>query len=87
MDHRNPRSTLRSSQRKWEGLYLPQASAMAAAVWTIRGRKAVLGTVVRSTSTHASLKSEYDALVVGGGENCGCVCRGKMRSNQELAGL
>lgn len=70
MDHRNPRPNLRGSGQKWVWLNLPQASAMAAAVWTIRGRKAVLGTVIRSTSTHASLKYEYDALVVGGGEIC-----------------
>ncbi|XP_039994625.1 pyridine nucleotide-disulfide oxidoreductase domain-containing protein 2 isoform X2 [Xiphias gladius] len=44
---------------------------MAAAVWTDRGRKAaaVVGTATRSRSSHAALKSQYDALVVGGGHN------------------
>ncbi|XP_073338558.1 pyridine nucleotide-disulfide oxidoreductase domain-containing protein 2 [Pagrus major] len=44
---------------------------MAAAVWTGRGRRAaaVLGTVTRSTSSHTALKSQYDALVIGGGHN------------------
>ncbi|KAM3605758.1 uncharacterized protein V6R79_004091 [Siganus canaliculatus] len=44
---------------------------MAAAVWTERGRRAVtvLGTVTRSTSSHTALKSQYDALVIGGGHN------------------
>uniref|UniRef100_A0A3B4Y9U1 Pyridine nucleotide-disulfide oxidoreductase domain-containing protein 2 n=1 Tax=Seriola lalandi dorsalis TaxID=1841481 RepID=A0A3B4Y9U1_SERLL len=46
---------------------------MAAAVWTDRGRRAVtvVGTVTRSRSSHAALKSQYDALVIGGGEMCG----------------
>uniref|UniRef100_A0A671VYB4 Pyridine nucleotide-disulfide oxidoreductase domain-containing protein 2 n=1 Tax=Sparus aurata TaxID=8175 RepID=A0A671VYB4_SPAAU len=46
--------------------------AMAAAVWTDRGRRAaaVLGTVTRSTSSHTALKPQYDALVIGGGETC-----------------
>lgn len=50
----------------------PQTPAMAAAAWTVRGRKtaADLGTVVRSTSTHTALKAQYDALVIGGGEIC-----------------
>ncbi len=45
---------------------------MAAAVWTDRGRRAVtaLGTVTRSKSSHTALKSQYDALVIGGGEMC-----------------
>ncbi|XP_029305452.1 pyridine nucleotide-disulfide oxidoreductase domain-containing protein 2 [Cottoperca gobio] len=45
---------------------------MAAAVmWTDRGRRAVIavGTVTRSRSSHTALKSQYDALVIGGGHN------------------
>ncbi|XP_045927223.1 pyridine nucleotide-disulfide oxidoreductase domain-containing protein 2 isoform X1 [Micropterus dolomieu] len=44
---------------------------MAAAAWTDRGRRAVtvMGTVIRSRSSHATLKSQYDALVIGGGHN------------------
>ncbi|KAF3708235.1 Pyridine nucleotide-disulfide oxidoreductase domain-containing protein 2 [Channa argus] len=44
---------------------------MAAAVWTDRGRRAatLVGTVIRSTSTHTALKPQYDALVIGGGHN------------------
>ncbi|XP_078129908.1 pyridine nucleotide-disulfide oxidoreductase domain-containing protein 2 [Sander vitreus] len=44
---------------------------MAAAVWTDRGRRAVavVGTVTRSRSSHTALKSQYDALVIGGGHN------------------
>ncbi|KAK2824291.1 hypothetical protein Q5P01_021466 [Channa striata] len=44
---------------------------MAAAVWADRGRRAatLVGTVVRSTSTHTALKPQYDALVIGGGHN------------------
>ncbi|KAF3842096.1 hypothetical protein F7725_024047 [Dissostichus mawsoni] len=45
---------------------------MAAAVmWTDRGRRAaaVVGTVTRSRSSQATLKSQYDALVIGGGHN------------------
>ncbi|XP_074531137.1 pyridine nucleotide-disulfide oxidoreductase domain-containing protein 2 [Halichoeres trimaculatus] len=44
---------------------------MAAAVWTDRGRRAVtaVGTVARSRSSHAAVKSQYDALVIGGGHN------------------
>ncbi|KAI9535339.1 Pyridine nucleotide-disulfide oxidoreductase domain-containing protein 2 [Dissostichus eleginoides] len=45
---------------------------MAAAVmWTDRGRRAaaVVGTVTRSRSSQAALKSQYDALVIGGGHN------------------
>nr|XP_033469736.1 pyridine nucleotide-disulfide oxidoreductase domain-containing protein 2-like [Epinephelus lanceolatus] len=42
---------------------------MAAAVWTDRGRRAVtvVGTVTRSS--HTALKSQYDAVVIGGGHN------------------
>ncbi|KAF7643470.1 hypothetical protein LDENG_00238760 [Lucifuga dentata] len=42
---------------------------MAAAVWRDRGRRAVtaVGTVTRSS--HSTLKSQYDALVIGGGHN------------------
>uniref|UniRef100_A0A667Y5U0 Pyridine nucleotide-disulfide oxidoreductase domain-containing protein 2 n=1 Tax=Myripristis murdjan TaxID=586833 RepID=A0A667Y5U0_9TELE len=45
---------------------------MAAAVWTERGRRAVtaLGTVTRAS--HSTVKSQYDALVIGGG--CVCLC-------------
>ncbi|XP_020506659.2 pyridine nucleotide-disulfide oxidoreductase domain-containing protein 2 [Labrus bergylta] len=44
---------------------------MAAALWTVRGRRAVtvVGTVTRSRSSQAALKSQYDALVIGGGHN------------------
>ncbi|KAM7408732.1 hypothetical protein PAMA_002450 [Pampus argenteus] len=46
---------------------------MAAAVWNNRGRRAAAAvrTVTRSTSSahHAALKSQYDALVIGGGHN------------------
>uniref|UniRef100_UPI0037E75A80 pyridine nucleotide-disulfide oxidoreductase domain-containing protein 2 n=1 Tax=Semicossyphus pulcher TaxID=241346 RepID=UPI0037E75A80 len=44
---------------------------MAAAVWTDRARRAVtvVGTVTRSRSSHTALKSQYDALVIGGGHN------------------
>ncbi|XP_060943515.1 pyridine nucleotide-disulfide oxidoreductase domain-containing protein 2 [Limanda limanda] len=48
---------------------------MAAALWTHRGQRsvAVAGTVTRSTcrsrSTGTALKSQYDALVIGGGHN------------------
>nr|XP_046257561.1 pyridine nucleotide-disulfide oxidoreductase domain-containing protein 2 [Scatophagus argus] len=44
---------------------------MAAAAWTDRGRRAVTvwGTVTRSTSSHTALRSQYDALVIGGGHN------------------
>uniref|UniRef100_A0A673AMY9 Pyridine nucleotide-disulfide oxidoreductase domain-containing protein 2 n=1 Tax=Sphaeramia orbicularis TaxID=375764 RepID=A0A673AMY9_9TELE len=44
---------------------------MAAAVWTDRGRRAgtVVRTVTRSKSSHSALKSQYDALVIGGGHN------------------
>lgn len=43
---------------------------MAAGMWTDRGRRTVtvLGTLTRSRSSHAALKSRYDALVIGGGE-------------------
>lgn len=69
-DHRKLRSVLRGSRLKWVGLIRPQTFAMAAAVWTVRARKAVLGTATRSTSSHTALKSQYDALVIGGGEMC-----------------
>ncbi|XP_029030879.1 pyridine nucleotide-disulfide oxidoreductase domain-containing protein 2 [Betta splendens] len=46
---------------------------MAAAVWTGRGRRsaAVVNTVIRSRSgsSGTALKSQYDALVIGGGHN------------------
>uniref|UniRef100_A0AAQ5XCP4 Pyridine nucleotide-disulfide oxidoreductase domain-containing protein 2 n=1 Tax=Amphiprion ocellaris TaxID=80972 RepID=A0AAQ5XCP4_AMPOC len=44
---------------------------MAAAVWTDRGRRAatLAGTLTGSRSTHTALKSQYDALVIGGGHN------------------
>ncbi|XP_034754769.1 pyridine nucleotide-disulfide oxidoreductase domain-containing protein 2 [Etheostoma cragini] len=44
---------------------------MATAMWTGRGRRAVaiVGTVTRSRSSHTALKSQYDALVIGGGHN------------------
>ncbi|XP_044228458.1 pyridine nucleotide-disulfide oxidoreductase domain-containing protein 2 isoform X2 [Thunnus albacares] len=46
---------------------------MAATVWTDRGRRAVtaVGTVTRSksSSSHTAFKSQYDALVIGGGHN------------------
>ncbi|XP_008277975.1 pyridine nucleotide-disulfide oxidoreductase domain-containing protein 2 [Stegastes partitus] len=44
---------------------------MAAAVWTDRGRRAatLVGTLTGSRSTHTALKSQYDALVIGGGHN------------------
>ncbi|CAJ1067644.1 pyridine nucleotide-disulfide oxidoreductase domain-containing protein 2 isoform X1 [Xyrichtys novacula] len=44
---------------------------MAAAVWTGRGRRAVtvVGTLTRSGSSQAAVKSQYDALVIGGGHN------------------
>ncbi|TDH01258.1 hypothetical protein EPR50_G00178460 [Perca flavescens] len=44
---------------------------MAAAVWNGRGRRAVavVRTVTRSRSSHTALKSQYDALVIGGGHN------------------
>ncbi|XP_075932888.1 pyridine nucleotide-disulfide oxidoreductase domain-containing protein 2 [Anarhichas minor] len=44
---------------------------MAAAMWTARGPRAVtvVGTVTRSRSSHTALKSQYDALVIGGGHN------------------
>ncbi|XP_068578557.1 pyridine nucleotide-disulfide oxidoreductase domain-containing protein 2 [Cebidichthys violaceus] len=44
---------------------------MAAAVWTGRGPRAmtVVGTVTRFRSSHTALKSQYDALVIGGGHN------------------
>lgn len=46
---------------------------MAAALRIDRARKTVtaLGTVTRSKSSNAALKSQYDALVIGGGEICG----------------
>ncbi|KAE8280631.1 Pyridine nucleotide-disulfide oxidoreductase domain-containing protein 2 [Larimichthys crocea] len=47
------------------------AAATMAAAWTNRGRRAVifLGTVTRCASSHTALKSQYDALVIGGGHN------------------
>ncbi|XP_054456352.1 pyridine nucleotide-disulfide oxidoreductase domain-containing protein 2 [Anoplopoma fimbria] len=44
---------------------------MAAAVWTGRVSRAVtvVRTVTRSRSSHTALKSQYDALVIGGGHN------------------
>ncbi|XP_063347768.1 pyridine nucleotide-disulfide oxidoreductase domain-containing protein 2 isoform X1 [Pelmatolapia mariae] len=44
---------------------------MATAAWTNRGRRAVTlaGTVTGSRSSHTALKSNYDALVIGGGHN------------------
>ncbi|KAK9541563.1 hypothetical protein VZT92_001596 [Zoarces viviparus] len=44
---------------------------MAAAMWTGRGPRAVtvVGTVTRSRSSHTALKSQYDALIIGGGHN------------------
>ncbi|CAG6017191.1 unnamed protein product [Menidia menidia] len=44
---------------------------MAAAVWTLRGRRAaaLLGTVTGSRWNHTALKTRYDALVIGGGHN------------------
>ncbi|XP_022052722.1 pyridine nucleotide-disulfide oxidoreductase domain-containing protein 2 [Acanthochromis polyacanthus] len=44
---------------------------MAAAVWTDRGRRAatLVGTLTGFRSTHTALKSQYDALVIGGGHN------------------
>ncbi|KAM9365880.1 pyridine nucleotide-disulfide oxidoreductase domain-containing protein 2 [Pholidichthys leucotaenia] len=44
---------------------------MAAALWTHRGQKTagVVGTVTRSKWSHAAVKSQYDALVIGGGHN------------------
>ncbi|XP_068183250.1 pyridine nucleotide-disulfide oxidoreductase domain-containing protein 2-like [Antennarius striatus] len=44
---------------------------MAAAVWTNQGWRAltVLRTMTRSTSSHTGLKSQYDAVVIGGGHN------------------
>uniref|UniRef100_A0A3Q1AN62 Pyridine nucleotide-disulfide oxidoreductase domain-containing protein 2 n=1 Tax=Amphiprion ocellaris TaxID=80972 RepID=A0A3Q1AN62_AMPOC len=48
---------------------------MAAAVWTDRGRRAatLAGTLTGSRSTHTALKSQYDALVIGGGVFCLCM--------------
>lgn len=47
-----------------------QTPAMAAAVWTDRGRRAAtfVGTVTGSRSNHTALKSSYDAVIIGGGE-------------------
>ncbi|CAK6953251.1 pyridine nucleotide-disulfide oxidoreductase domain-containing protein 2 [Scomber scombrus] len=46
---------------------------MAATVWTDRGRRAVTAVRTvsrsRSSSNHTALKSQYDALVIGGGHN------------------
>lgn len=44
---------------------------MAAAVWGTRGRRsaAVLGSASRSKSSQAAPKSQYDAVVIGGGHN------------------
>ncbi|XP_058508387.1 pyridine nucleotide-disulfide oxidoreductase domain-containing protein 2 [Solea solea] len=44
---------------------------MAAAMWTRRGRSSVtsVGKVIRSKSSHSAVKSQYDALVIGGGHN------------------
>ncbi|KAM8858606.1 pyridine nucleotide-disulfide oxidoreductase domain-containing protein 2 [Spinachia spinachia] len=44
---------------------------MAAATWTVRAPRAVtvLGTVMRSRSSHTALKPQYDAVVIGGGHN------------------
>lgn len=58
---------------------------MAAAVWTGRGRKAVtvVGTVTRSRSSHAALRSQYDALVIGGGEICARL-EEKVQKTQQL---
>uniref|UniRef100_A0A672IL66 Amine oxidase domain-containing protein n=1 Tax=Salarias fasciatus TaxID=181472 RepID=A0A672IL66_SALFA len=44
---------------------------MAAAAWTDRGRRAVtlLKTATGSRSSHTGLRSQYDALVIGGGHN------------------
>ncbi|KAM9847649.1 pyridine nucleotide-disulfide oxidoreductase domain-containing protein 2 isoform 2-T2 [Aulostomus maculatus] len=44
---------------------------MAAAVWTDRGRRAVTaaGTAARCRFKHTATKSQYDALVIGGGHN------------------
>lgn len=53
---------------------------MAAALWARRGRRtaAVVGTVARSGSSRAALQSQYDALVIGGGEDAHCVfCNNK----------
>ncbi|XP_056292202.1 pyridine nucleotide-disulfide oxidoreductase domain-containing protein 2 [Pseudoliparis swirei] len=48
-----------------------QTFAIAAAMWTGRGPRAVtiVGTVTRSRSSATALKSQYDALVIGGGHN------------------
>lgn len=48
---------------------LKQTFAMAAAVWRDGGRRAVtaLGTATRAS--HSTVKSQYDALVIGGGHN------------------
>ncbi|XP_070697076.1 pyridine nucleotide-disulfide oxidoreductase domain-containing protein 2 [Pempheris klunzingeri] len=44
---------------------------MAAGMWTERGRRAVtvLGTGTRSRCSRAALRSQYDAVVIGGGHN------------------
>uniref|UniRef100_A0A3Q3K9S8 Pyridine nucleotide-disulfide oxidoreductase domain-containing protein 2 n=1 Tax=Monopterus albus TaxID=43700 RepID=A0A3Q3K9S8_MONAL len=48
---------------------------MAAAVWTDRARRPVsfVGIVIRSRTSHTAIKSQYDAVVVGGGEFNGLV--------------
>lgn len=41
-------------------------------MWTCRAKNgaSVLGTVVRFTRSHTTLKSQYDAVIIGGGRFC-----------------
>ncbi|KAM4607005.1 pyridine nucleotide-disulfide oxidoreductase domain-containing protein 2 isoform 2-T2 [Polymixia lowei] len=42
---------------------------MAAALWTRRGRQTVTALVGGTRTSHSAVKSQYDALVIGGGHN------------------
>ncbi|KAM6916161.1 pyridine nucleotide-disulfide oxidoreductase domain-containing protein 2 [Xenentodon cancila] len=48
-----------------------QTPAMAAALWTDKGRRAMslVWTLTGSRSNHTALKSSYDAVIIGGGHN------------------
>lgn len=66
-----------------------RTTTMAASLSIAQRRKAatVFRTVVRCASSHTALKSQYDAVVIGGGEMC---CRNywkNVRGRMVLTGL